>query len=199
MTYNAISEANKILLSIPGGEPLRNEWHNNPSDTAPYHNKWHNAIVAYETYKLANSVGMRNETRKQELFIAGLFHDYGHSAGTAPDHQNITQAIEKIYLMEALLEASGYNPDSIAHYIAGTEHPLPEYYTLNTGHRILRDADLIQWVHPNYTPFREQYMEGLSVEKGAPVTFDGTKEFLRTVDWYTKEAEEFYMQSDFNN
>lgn len=199
MSYDPIHKANEILHTIPGGQAIKIVWEGNPSADAPYHNNHHNAVVAVETYALADALNMRNSTRKHELFIAGLFHDYGHKAGTNPDHENITEAIQQIYNMEDLLETHGYNPDSIAHYIAGTEYPLPDYFTLNTGHRILRDADLFHWIHPNYVTLQGAYLDGLTLEKGEPVTLASTEDFLSKVDWYSDEAKEYYLKSAFDS
>src|SRR6478752_924103 len=64
----------------------------NPSQNAPYHNTGHLFTVAINCAEAADYYELGKD-EKITLFLSGLYHDYGHSAGKQSDIINISQAV----------------------------------------------------------------------------------------------------------
>lgn len=147
----------------------------NPSQNAPYHNSGHLFTVALNCAEAADYYELGKD-EKITLFLSGLYHDYGHSAGKHSDIINISQAVLCAMRNIAALEALDRKAlDVIADNIHATVQPSLLHGTeLSLQQKIIADADMMQWHEPD----AEEFMTGLSVELGFPVTWDSTKEFL---------------------
>jgi hypothetical protein len=147
----------------------------NPSQNAPYHNSGHLFTVALNCAEAADYYELGKD-EKITLFLSGLYHDYGHSAGKQSDIINISQAVLCAMRNISALETIGSKAlDIIADNIHATVQPsLLHGAELSLQQKIIADADMMQWCEPD----AEEFMEGLSAELGFPVTWHSTKEFL---------------------
>jgi hypothetical protein len=147
----------------------------NPSQNAPYHNSGHLFTVALNCAQAADYYELGKD-EKITLFLSGLYHDYGHSAGKQSDIINISQAVLCAMRNISVLEAmSNKALDVIADNIHATVQPSLLHGTeLSLQQKIIADADMMQWCEAD----ADEFMVGLSVELGFPVTWDSTKEFL---------------------
>lgn len=149
----------------------------NYSANAPYHNKHHCFSVALNALEGAKFYEMGVEEQRI-VFLAGLYHDFEHSEGRQSDTVNIANAVRGMEYWCGRLE--NFTPETInliKQIICSTIWPSH----LFEGERslfelILCDADLLQWTAPD----ARCYMAGLSEEKGTPITWDDTIEFVKT-------------------
>lgn len=147
----------------------------NPSQNAPYHNSGHLLTVALNCAEAADYYELGKD-EKITLFLSGLYHDYGHSAGKQSDIINISQAVlcatRNISALEHLPNKA---LDVIADNIHATVQPsLLHGAELTLQQKIIADADMMQWHEHD----ADDFMAGLSIELGFPVTWESTKEFL---------------------
>lgn len=147
----------------------------NPSQNAPYHNSGHLLTVALNCAEAADYYELGKD-EKITLFLSGLYHDYGHSAGKQSDIINISQAV--LCAMRNISALEGLDNkalDVIADNIHATVQPsLLHGAELSLQQKIIADADMMQWHEHD----ADDFMAGLSVELGFPVTWESTKEFL---------------------
>lgn len=166
--------------------------HHNPSRNAPYHNTEHCFTVAINSYKVAQYYALSLEDT-QALFLAALYHDFDHSAdSTVSDIVNIERAING--LEKWLRKFKEENLLSFASSILeGTVYP----HHLFVGERnflqqIICDADSMQWLEED----AEQFMVGLSAEKGCLVDLVSTRKFLSQHIFFTDfglQAQQSYL------
>lgn len=163
----------------------------NPSQNAPYHNTGHLFTVALNCAQAADYYELGKD-EKITLFLSGLYHDYGHSAGKHSDIINISQAVLCAMRNISALESLDRKAlDVIADNIHATVQPsLLHGAELSLQQKIIADADMMQWCEPD----AEEFMDGLSVELGFPVTWNSTKEFLSkykpNTSWGRKKLED---------
>lgn len=147
----------------------------NPSASLPYHNAGHCCTVALNCYDGSISHDLSHE-KTRLLFIAGLYHDFNHSAGKYSDHVNIANAIAgAVHWCKELEYFSGREMDVIADNIRATIYPA----VLFTGQRnlcqsIICDADHMQYLEPDATSF----IAGIGTETGKHVDAVTTGQFL---------------------
>jgi predicted metal-dependent HD superfamily phosphohydrolase len=149
------AEAHRILALRPDGEAIAALLAANPSASLPYHGQEHLYSVALR----ARAGGLHYQDRLpaysiDELFIAGLFHDYAYSL-EATEAENIATAIAAAHML-----FSGPRGYRIGQLIAATYFPHQATDTLLQG--IIQDADLLQLLEPDY---EEVFLPGLAAEK----------------------------------
>lgn len=167
--------------------------HNNTSNNLPYHNLNHlltvlkNVDSAYEYYKNTNL--SLTEKDYKELLLAALFHDVNHTGGKDTDDINVGLAIKSLreFWFNFIDEKVDTDIDinEVCSIISTTEYP----YTLDSNEltqkqKILRDADLLQSVEPNWI---QQVIMGLCQEMNIPVEdmIKGQREFLSSIEFNT--------------
>lgn len=149
--------------------------HDNPSASLPYHNVGHCCTVALNCYEGAVWHELSHE-KTRLLFLAGLYHDYNHSAGKYSDHVNIANAIAGAVQWCSQLESfSGREMDIMADNIRATVYP----HVLFKGKRnlcqsIICDADHMQYLEPD----AESFIKGIGDETGKPADAVSTGQFL---------------------
>lgn len=149
--------------------------HENPSASLPYHNAGHCCTVALNCYEGAVRHELNHE-KTRLLFIAGLYHDYNHSAGKYSDYVNIANAISgAVHWCSQLESFSGREMDVIADNIRATVYPGVLFKgQRNLCQSIICDADHMQYLEPD----AESFMEGIGSETGKPVDAVSTGQFL---------------------
>lgn len=147
----------------------------NPGKDSPYHNNEHLYTVALNCDEAAKYYKLPVSDRKV-LFLAGLYHDYNHSAGAASDTINISRAIAGAVEHIARIEkAEASDLDTVAGIIHATIQP-PTMHNTDIGllQRIIMDADMMQSCEPD----AEAFLAGLSVESKKEINWETTREFL---------------------
>ena len=167
---------------------------NDALDSNPYHNYYHtccmivNADAAVNWYNRDPRNILIDIASHQELLIACIFHDIGHTAGQYNDTVNIAKA------MGAALNATFYphiRKSEVLNLIAVTEFPFIRKPTTLTQ-QIIRDCDLLQVLEPDWA---EMIFVGLYTElKNNPKFHDLTPraffklqvEFLHSAEFFTE-------------
>ena len=133
-----------------------------------YHNWKHMSHVTDIAMQVATELGM-SKIDKYNLFIACMFHDYGHSLGTYTDSYNINVACLKVksifnnHTLSELNTLSMHNESEIIDIIKATQYPFvikPE----TLSEKIIRDADLTMPMSKD----ANAYASGLSCELSLP-------------------------------
>lgn len=173
----------KILITL-------NEGNNNP-----YHNLNHTLTVVKNIYDISNNISMEHD-KIRLMLIAGIFHDFNHSGGIhKKDSYNILDAITafNIYSIE-----NDEDNDFIVSVIVSTQFPYDKEKdaSLNEYQKIIRDADVIQWVEDDYI---QQVILGLGKEIFGTDSItikqlEGQIDFMRSVKIFSK-----YAQNIINN
>lgn len=157
----------------------------NPSTYLPYHNTGHMITVATNVLEGATHYSL-SENEKNELVIAGLFHDYNHSGGEFKDDVNIQRAIEglnEFYKQNDIYTDKG----TVISIIEATQYPYVETNpdNLTLQQKIIRDADLMQTYEDNYF---QQCILGLKSEFKTPsmdVMLENQIKFLLNANTWT--------------
>lgn len=163
---------------------------NQPANQSPYHSIDHLFTVLRSCVQTASL--KENETKLElELFIAALFHDYGHRGTMGNDHDNILKALEGLKLFhdanpnEFALGTTGY-------FIACTEYPYVVSDELVTKEaKILRDADMSYMfedlsIVKLYNGLRTEFRQDLK-------TFvDSQEKFFNSMKFYVKSNQELW-------
>lgn len=121
---------------------------------APYHNLYHTQCVTYYVFFAAKASNL-TDWETLNLTLAALFHDFNHSAGLKPDHENIEEAVLGWKSFASDNNLSENRIDTVENLIRCTEYPF-KCDPQNLCEAILRDADLLQitcpqWVEMIYT------------------------------------------------
>ena len=117
----------------------------NSGNSNPYHNFSHSLSVMKNIYALGVLVGLEDD-KLRLMLIAGLYHDFNHSGGKFSDIENIKRALKAV---DKLSTETKENKLFIKSLIRCTEYPFKEQ-ELNKYQKIMRDADLMQWLEPNF-------------------------------------------------
>lgn len=163
----------------------------NPGKDSPYHNNEHLYTVALNCDEAARYYKLRLEDRRI-LFLAGLYHDYNHSAGATSDTINISRAIAGAVEHISRVEKSCPETlDSVAGIIHATIQP-PTMHNTDIGllHRIIMDADMMQSCEPD----AEIFLAGLSVESKTEINWNTTRKFLSAYEPKTSWGREKLAQ-----
>lgn len=164
---------------------------NNLGKDNPYHNLEHCYTIAIRSVEGA-IVNSASTIEQRRIFLAALFHDFNHSAGKLKDNENIllaTNGLKKLFNDELkdhsdkdlLGENALYEMEKI---IKVTEYPfIHEPNTLLE--KIIRDADLMQYLEIDY----EVFMKGLGEELNLNITKEQTKNFILSQKTYTTWGE----------
>ena len=177
-------------------EKLLDEFGNNPS-SAPYHGSYHSYCVALNCYEGAFHEKL-SEDDARVLFVAALWHDYGHSHGIFKDDtNNISIATGGLVLANAAWkELSDAELEQAMSIIRVTKYPY-ERDPVTMSEQIIRDADLMQAYEQDALVLRHQY-QGLKreIEKMRNVTFtdqefaEGQRAWLdANVTWHSSWAQ----------
>lgn len=157
---------------------------NNKSNGAPYHNLNHLLTVTKAVYDGMQAEGLGKDDKLKEMLLAGIFHDFNHSAGKKTDDKNITDAKKGLreFLEEEKIEADS---DFIDKVLDATQYPyVIDSDKLNEYQKIIRDADIVQvmmynWIH--------QSVFGLSQELNMSFVdfIQAQKKFLANTEFNT--------------
>lgn len=132
----------------------------NKSNLAPYHNLNH-----LLTFTAAVSEIMQAENHldnEKELLLAGIFHDFNHSAGETSDVFNIMDAKKGVVDFLTQQKNISVNIGLIFSLLDATQYPyIIEVDELTKEQAIMRDADLFQVLQSNWI---HQCLYGLSQE-----------------------------------
>lgn len=170
----------------------------NPSNKVPYHNFDHLLVVTKWCGRLANMLQLpENETRA--LLLAAIFHDYDHSAGKEEDYINVERAVTALKHFCAVHRIDQETVDFAVDCVRVTEFPFirePQ----NLAQQIIRDADLLQSIEPNY----EDVLVG-GLRKELEVKFkrkipraefcENQVKFLEGLKFFTTPAEVIYASA----
>lgn len=170
----AVADELKALGLNPGHLIIITEV--NPSRNLPYHNSHHCLSVGLNALEGARAAGLDIEAQRG-LFLAGLYHDFNHSAGARVDKENVDDAARNMQAWCRLLEDfSDEQIGSIRQAILSTCWP-PEQYSgpRNAWEDILCDADLLQWTEPD----TEDFMAGFAEEAKDGTNWETTLVFLK--------------------
>lgn len=159
-----------------------------------YHDHHHIFAVVINANKIAMQMNLSLEER-QILFIAALFHDYGHSFGHKTDTYNVAYAIGELYAMSNYTWMKSIPPrviDAAADAILCTIYP----YRIRPNtvvECILRDADLTM----SFEPDADAFAEGLQNEirrkhPDVVVTKQTMIDFAQVQRFYTLECAQMF-------
>jgi len=167
----------------------------NKSNDLPYHNLFHTQCVLIYSYLISDSLKISKEEIRK-ILVAAIFHDFNHSGGKLTDDLNIKEAISSF--LKYSKEDNDTNKDIIS-IIKATQYPyiIPDNI-LTINQKIIRDADLLQNVEPN---FMNQVIRGLLINE-LKIPFDKLKEteldFYKNLKFYTDYArDKFESQKEF--
>jgi len=114
---------------------------NQSSNRHPYHSIDHLFTVFKSCVDVSSFSSISDQELELELFIAALFHDYGHKGVMGNDHDNIVNAIDGLNFFYAANPE--FNIDIVISLIQATEYPyVVEEKDLTIEAKILRDADM---------------------------------------------------------
>jgi HD superfamily phosphodiesterase len=157
-----------------------------------YHNIYHIITVVKNTYLIAIDEKI-SDTDIRLLLIAAMFHDFDHSGGKIKDDaENIKSAIDAFY---KYTKESDINNDFVVNIIKCTQFPYKEDEILTKYQKIIRDADMLQWVEDN---FIQQILLGLSKEYGGIISVNSLEnqiKFMKNTKFFTN----FARQKSKNN
>jgi hypothetical protein len=147
----------------------------NPSASLPYHNAGHCCTVALHCHDGANAHKIGVE-KTRLLFLAGLYHDFNHSAGRYSDSVNIANAIAgAVHWCNKLESFGGREIDAIAENIKATIYPGHLFKgKRNISQSIICDADHMQYLEPD----AESFIAGIGTETGLKIDAVSTGQFL---------------------
>lgn len=129
----------------------------NVGNNNPYHNFYHTMTVVKNIYYIGKSIDM-DWDKLRLLVIAGIFHDFNHSAGKLKDPENISNAIDAFY---QFTEETEEDSEFVSDMIKITQFPYNKEDVLNEYHKVIRDADIMQFLEKNYI---QQVLFGLGNE-----------------------------------
>jgi len=128
-----------------------------------------------------------------ELLIAAIFHDFNHTGGRLKnDSENVDRAIEAF---EKFTSENNSSNIRIKNIIRATEFPFKND-ELDILQKIIRDADVMQWLEPNYI---QHVLIGLNGEfhNSSSVTIEliqNSLDFMKSVEIFTKYAKDQMKQ-----
>jgi len=140
---------------------------NNLSSQLPYHNNNHMYRVAQLALTLLHEEpafqGVNDTTKReyeQDIIIACLWHDFGHSGGVKTDAENIEYAVLMMcsYIQHTMI-IGRHQMDCIVDLIRCTQFPF-DIYPRTFLQRVIRDADLLYTFDNDTGPI----VEGLYLE-----------------------------------
>ena len=140
----------------------------------PYHNNYHTKCVTVLCAAGAEYHTISYDDTR-DLLIAALLHDVRHSGGRAPDSENIYQVME--WIDGACNSLSDNQKRKIKQIIRATEYPFKAVtvpYPIEI--QILRDADIMQSVMPEWEMMYRGLQLEVSISKGKVIS---------DIDWYT--------------
>jgi hypothetical protein len=181
----------------------------------PYHNLEHELAVAYYAFTAyvnepeADETTLRHYSEVEDLLMAALFHDHGHSGGKNPDNVNVQRAIEfvrgPIFSRNALLGWDKRRANSVSDIIRVTmfkDGAFP-FSPANLVQKSIRDADLMSI----YTFEGRALLVGLYTELGINMlaldagarwsALEKNATFLREATMFTKfgrQMQEFHLE-----
>lgn len=161
---------------------------NNKSNLAPYHNLNHMLAVVKHCHDAMEYMNMLDDINDYvEVFLlSALFHDYNHSMGRRDDSFNVSEA------KKGLEEFINKEAPSLIYYlkfmnnvIDATQYPyIIEEKDLNVYQEIIRDADLMQILEPDWIT---HVILGLCEEMHYPLKdlMVGERNFLRNMKFHS--------------
>lgn len=181
-------------------------YRNNPSNDLPYHNWYHTTTMINRCYEAGLYHDLDYHALKH-LCIAALFHDYDHSGGEESDSENIKRALKGIdsFFNVSIMrltkapysrEIGNVDKEWIKNIVKITEFPFISH-PKTIEQKIIRDADLLQFVEEYPNEMFEGLREEISVSRGETVSrMDmclGQLEFLLNAQFYTDWGMDLYI------
>lgn len=171
---------------------------NNKSNLIPYHNFDHLLTVTKWCGRLAGMLNLPQFETKA-LLLAAIFHDFDHSGGKEEDSVNVEHAVEALRYFCKIHRERQDIEDFAVDCIRVTEFPFVRE-PQNVAQKIIRDADLLQSIEPNY---EEVLVGGLRKELEIKFKRRITRaefckmqvSFLESLKFYTRPAEVMYAAS----
>lgn len=146
-TRNRIPESKVELF-----EELRKFIENNPSANVPYHNNRHMLSMTSLAFWLYQGEHQTTPCDQDAtvILVAGMLHDYGHSAGHKPDSENIATASEAAlrfirfspYMQSLPAQRLSLITRLVLRAIECTEFPFVKE-PVSDVEKVLRDADVL--------------------------------------------------------
>lgn len=149
--------------------------------TNPYHDLHHALRVSWCVAQGAHFQNLDTNT-VGTLYLAGLFHDWGHPGVMGNDRLNVLRAADKVRSLSKSNSDVDFDLELAANAIIGTEFPLPPNLDLTFDQKILRDADYWHCAYLNEEDWLSLQV-GLAKEAGKTPQewLTGNTEFVRTV------------------
>jgi hypothetical protein len=184
--HSCIQKALKYILSL------------NKSQHAPYHNIIHIMNVCHSVVDITtNSLGSVGLLVEQ-ILIAALFHDVGHSEGSQTDDKNVSVALEHFHAYISL-NRGDLPPSAILNIIGMIENTKYPYdktaEDLTYMQNVLRDSDVSQimsldtYFAHNIVGLKNEYGKDLSWE----VLLKNQRSFIESLHFGTS-----YMEAKWN-
>lgn len=149
-----------------------------------YHNYEHTMVVLKNVYDISKTYPTIDEYLR-ELFIVAIFHDFNHTGGRLKnDSENIIRAIEAF---DKFTVEDNVSNIRIKNTIRATEYPFKNE-ELDILQKIIRDADVMQWLEPDYT---QHVLLGLNGEfhNSSEITIEliqNSLDFMKSVEFFTE-------------
>lgn len=162
----------------------------NPSGDMPYHGNLHTVLFVRSILLLSQDP--RIELSHEELLAlitAAMFHDCDYQTTSGDDFENI-RAAQKAWL-EKVPEWLSVDPGLVSRLIYATylEEPLSLTHPEHKLNGLMRDADLLGWIFPEYL---ELLYLGLWREKGFEPYRSG---FLTRFTFYNEPSRELIREA----
>ncbi len=167
---------------------------NNPANCAPYHNTGHLLKVLTRCHEGAEYHELKGSER-DELMLAALWHDYGHSQGRLKDYKNVTNSRLAVVSFLKNNPIEGIHPETVSDIIKTTQYPyVVNGADLNLRQAILRDADLMTGLEDDWF---QTVILGLLTEFGSNMDdmIIGQSKFIKSVKMNSKWGKEVKRNS----
>lgn len=161
----------------------------NKGNNNQYHNFEHTLSVVKNIYNIGKSENI-NDKKLRLLLIAGIFHDFNHLGGNqSSDIENIILTIDSFE--DFSIEKEKDN-EFIISLIECTEFPYKKYEVLSKYQKIIRDADMLQFLEDNFT---QHILIGLNYEMNGTYKITekqllGQIGFMKNTIFFTDYAKE---------
>ena len=158
----------------------------NKSNLAPYHSLNHMLTVLKHCYRAMDYMDMLDDNHCETLLVAALFHDYDHSMGRRDDAYNVVQAKKGLEFFVKNSTWKDFDLDLLNSILDATQFPyIIKGDDLNPYQAIIRDADLMQIVEPDWV---SHVILGLVEEMHYPLKelMVGERNFLKNMEFHSE-------------
>lgn len=163
-----------------------------------YHNYAHMEAVTLQAFEIAEKNYNFSLMQKHILFLACMFHDYGHRQSKGPDIDNINKAMDSLdeIAKSTLFKEQYFNRILMlaGETIKVTEYPFV-YLPFNDIERIIRDADLTMMVQLDGGYFLKGLCNELELKpENGKQAVEEHKKFLASCEFYTPAGKKLYKK-----